>query len=330
MITKKEWGTMPDGRAVQLYTLNNENGMTISVSTYGAHLVSVLVPDKNGVVRDVVLGYDNLEGYLACNDYIGATVGRFANRLEKAQFSLNGKTYKLTVNDGSACLHGGGEFSHDLWTAEVDGDTLVMTFQSPDGAHGYPGNMTAKVRFSLDAENALHLDYAVESDAETIVNMTNHAYFNLFGGHKPMLEQKLWLDADVYSAVTEELIPIEDRPVEGTMFDFRTPKAVGEAVYDHNFMLNAGDGPKATVWAEENGIYMEMFTDLPGVQVYASCMLPEHTGKNGDKYGLGSGLCLETQLPPNTPNRPDKEKFSYTVKPGETWKTSTVYKFSIK
>ena len=330
MITKKDWGTMPDGRAVQLYTLHNENGMSVSVSTYGAHLVSVLVPDKTGVQRDVVLGYDDLAGYLACNDYIGATVGRFANRLANAEFSLNGKTYKVTANDGKNSLHGGGEFSHDLWTAETDGDVLVMTFASPDGANGYPGGMTAKVRFRLDAENALHLDYAAESDAETIVNLTNHAYFNLFGGDKPMLEQKLWLDADAYTAVDDELIPTGDVPVEGTKFDFRTPKAVGEAVYDHNFTLNDGDGPKATVWAEENGIFMEMFTDLPGVQVYASCMLPEHTGKNGAKYGLGSGLCLETQVPPNTPNRPECQKYDYIVKPGKPWTSSTVYKFSIK
>lgn len=330
MITKKEWGKMPDGREVRLYTIKNESGASVSISTYGAHLVSVMVPDKNGNLRDVVLGYDDLAGYLACNDYVGATVGRFANRIKNGQFTLNGKTYQVTLNDGKNSLHGGGELSHNVWQAEEDGDAVVMTYVSRDGAEGYPGNMTVKVRFTLDNENALHLDYEAAADAETPVNLTNHAYFNLFGGHKPMLEQKLWLHAETYTQVDEELIPVQDAPVEGTEFDFRTARAIAKPAYDHNFNLLGGEGAQATVWAEETGIYMEMFTDLPAVQVYASTMLPEHTGKGGAQYGLGYGLCLETQLPPNTPNRPECQKYKYTVKPGETWKSSTVYKFSVK
>ena len=329
MVTKQSWGRLPDGREVFLYTLDNGRGMTAKVTTYGGYLVSLCVPGKNGAV-DAVLGYDGLEGYLACNDYVGATVGRFANRLENAQFTLNGVTYKVTANDGRNTLHGGGEFSHDLWQGEIVGESLVLTFQSPDGAHGYPGNVTATVRFSLDEENGLHLDYEAESDRETVINLTNHAYFNLCGGHKPMLEQQLQLAAETYTTVREDLIPIGDASVEGTEFDFRKARPVGKAIYDHNFNLTEGDGAKATLYCEETGVCMEMFTDLPGVQVYASCMLPEHTGKGGARYGLGSGLCLETQVPPNTPNRPECRKFDYIAKPGKPWKSSTVYKFSVK
>lgn len=330
MITKKSWGKMPDGREVWLYTLNNQNGASVSVCTYGAHLVSVLVPDKNGVMQDVILGYDDLAGYLACGDYVGSTVGRFANRIAKGRFTLGGKTYQVTVNDGENSHHGGGELSHNVWQAEEDGDSVVMTYISADGAEGYPGTMTARVRVSLDQENALHLDYEAVSDAETIVNLTNHAYFNLLGGNKPMLEHKLWLNAETYTAVDDQLLPVGDVPVEGTEFDFRTPKAVGKAVYDHNFILSGKDGAQASVWAEETGIYMEMFTDLPGVQVYASTMLSEHTGKRGTKYGVGYGLCLETQVPPNAPNRPECANCNYIVKPDKPWKSSTVYKFSVK
>lgn len=328
MITKEIFGTLPCGTQAELYTITNENGMAVKVTTYGGILVSVLVPDKNGVIRDVVLGYDTLQEYVDNDGYLSATVGRFANRIVNACFTLNGKTYHLPKNDGSHSLHGGGGFSSKVFTARAVGEKLELSYLSPDGEDGYPGNLTMTVTFWLDSENALHLDYTAKSDADTICNLTNHAYFNLFGGEKPMLSHKLWLNADKYTATDAELIPVGDVTVEGTEYDFRTPKTVGSTIYDNNFVLGGGDGVQATVYEEETGILLEMFTDRPDVQVYASAMLTDRKGKNGCHYSYGHGLCLETQVPPNAPNRP--ECTGYVLPAGEVLKTSTVYRFSVK
>ena len=326
---KQVWGNLPDGREVFLYTLRNKNGMEAQISTYGGILVSLLVPDKTGNLQDVVLGYDTLQEYLTWDEYFGATVGRYANRIAGGKFTLNGKEYQVTQNDGDNCLHGGGEMSHDLWLAKEDGEVLELTFVSPDGSHGYPGTMTATVRLWLDEENSLHLDYTAKSDKETIVNLTNHAYFN-FSGEKTMLDHELWVNAEQYTAVDETLIPTADVHVSGTEFDFRTPKKVGRPIYDHNFLLRGGDGLQATVYDAKTGIFMEMFTDMPGVQFYTAGGMATHKGKGGCTYGSGAGLCLETQIPPNAPNRPECQKYNYIVKPGETWTSSTVYRFSVR
>ena len=328
MITKELFGYV-DGKQADLYTLKNENGMTVKVSTYGGILVSVIVPDKDGGFRDVVLGYDTLEEYVQNDGYLSATVGRFANRIALGKFTLNEKEYQVTVNNGRNSLHGGTGFSSKIWDAKVMGEVLELTYVSPDGEDGYPGTMTAKVRFTVDNTNCLHIVYDATCYADTICNLTNHAYFNLHGGTKPMLSHQLWLNAEQYTATDEELIPTGDVPVEGTAYDFRTPRAVGEAIYDNNFVLqNNACGPQASVYEKESGIYMVMFTDLPDVQVYSSTMLTDRQGKNGCRYGLGYGLCLETQLPPYAPNRPGTE--GWLLKAGERWKSETVYQFSVK
>jgi len=328
MITKEIFAALADGRPVELYTLTNETGMSVQVCTYGGILRSVCVPDKNGVTRDVVLGYDTLREYMDNDGYLSATVGRFANRIAFGRFTLNGREYQLPVNNGRHSLHGGVGFSSKLFTAKIEGEKLTLTYVSPDGEDGYPGTMTVSVTFWLDGENGLHLDYSAVSDADTICNLTNHAYFNLHGGEKDMLSHELWLNADAYTATDKELIPTGDVPVEGTIFDFRTPKAVATNVYDNNFTLRGGDGVQATVYEKETGILLEMFTDRPAVQVYASSQLKDRAGKNGCRYSYGYGLCLETQLPPNAPNRP--ECTGHVLKAGEEMKTSTVYRFSVR
>ncbi len=327
---KQSWGKLPDGREVFLYTLTNKAGMEAKISTYGGVLVSLLVPDKTGKLQDVVLGYDTLEEYRTRGEYFGALVGRFANRIANARFTLGGKTYVLAQNDGENCHHGGGEMSYGVWAAEEDGEKLKLTFVSPDGSHGFPGTMTATVWVWLDNENAIHFDYQAVSDAETIVNLTNHAYFNFTGGKNDVLEHKLFVNSGQYTTVDENMLPAGDVPVENTAFDFLTPRAVAAAAYDNNFVLLGGDGVQASVYEEKSGIFMEMFTDMPGVHIYASCAVPEYVGKYGCAYGPGIGLCLETQMPPNAPNRPECQKYNYIVKPGETWTSSTVYRFSVR
>lgn len=330
MIAKQIWGTLPDGQEVFLYTLRNETGMEARISTYGGCLVSLLVPDKTGALQDVVLGYDTLDEYRTRGEYFGALVGRFANRIANARFTLDGKTYVLRQNDGPNCHHGGGEMSYGVWSAEEEGETLKLTFCSPDGANGFPGAMTATVRIRLDEKNAIHFDYQAVSDARTVVSLTNHAYFNFTGGRRDVLDHVLSIEAQQYTEVDENLLPAKNVPVEGTDFDFRTPRAVSRAVYDHNFILSGGQGPQASVYDRESGIYMEMFTDMPAVHIYASCSVPEYVGKNGCAYGPGIGLCLETQMPTNTPNRPDCQKYNYLVGPGEVWTSSTEYRFKVR
>ena len=328
MITKETYGAMPCGKQVDAYTLTNKNGVAVKVLSMGATLVSILVPDRKGNMTDVLLGYDTLEEYLSGGNHVGGTVGRFANRLTKGRFTLEGKTYQVTINDGEHSLHGGDGIDFKVWDAAVSGETLTLTHVSPDGADGYPGTMTIVMHLTLDDDNALHLDYEATTDKTTIVNVTNHAYFNFTACEKDVLGHELWINADKYTATTEDLIPVADVPVEGTMYDFRTPKIIGKAEYDNNFVLNGGDGPQATVWEKESGIFMEVFTDRPGMQIYDSVMLPEQADKNGKRHGVGSGLCLETQVSPDAPNRP--ECSGYVLRPGEIWKTSTVYRFSVK
>jgi len=329
MITTQTFGNLSDGREVKLYTLKNTSGAYVKISTLGATIVSLCMPDRHGKLTDVVLGYDTLEEYLQNDGYLGATVGRYCNRIGGSRFTLKGKEYHLTVNDGKNSLHGGVGFSSKIWDAEaVEENAITFSCQSPDGEDGYPAGMTAKVTFTLTEDNALRLAYWATADGDTVCNLTNHAYFNLHGGEKTVLSHKLFLAAGEYTDTDAELIPVGDVSVAGTQFDFRAPKTIAEPVYDNNFVLASGDGVKASVYEEDTGIFMEMFTDLPGVQVYTSAMLTDRKGKNGVKYGKGQGICLETQCPPDGPNRFPEGKF-YLSK-GEVWQSETVYRFSVK
>ena len=331
MIIKEPFGKMPDGRAVEAYTLKNKNGMAVKVISLGATLVSIDVPDKAGNMRDVILGYDTVEGFLEGGNHLGGTIGRVANRIEKGRFTLDGKQYQVTVNDGENSLHGGSGIDFKLWEVKEDGaDALLMTYLSPDGEDGYPGNMTIQLRLSLDDDNALKFEYAATADQPTLCNLTNHAYFNLNGLRRDVLDHEMWLNSDTYTVTTDALIPIEDVPVEGTEYDFRKPRKLKKAMYDTNFFLLGGEGAQATVYDPESGIFMELFTDAPALQIYNSVMLPEQADKGGKRHGVGDGLCLETQLPPNAPNRESCKKYPFILRPGETWKSWTIYRFSVK
>ena len=318
-------GVFSGGKEIEKFILKSQDTTAVILS-YGAVIQSLIY---KGV--DTVLGYDTVEGYINNSTYQGSVVGRYVGRIKHGKFTHNGVEYQLALNaNGKHHTHGGFiGFNRKVWDAKVLGEVLELTYVSPDGEDGYPGTMTAKVRFTVDNTNCLHIVYDATSDADTICNLTNHAYFNLHGGTKPMLSHQLWINAEQYTATDEELIPTGDVPVEGTAYDFRTPRAVGEAIYDNNFVLqNTACGPQATVYEKESGIYMVMFTDLPDVQVYSSTMLTDRQGKNGGRYGLGYGLCLETQLPPNCPNR--EETGRWLLKAGERWTSETVYQFSVK
>lgn len=325
-VVKKElFGTLKDGRPVFSYTICSGAGAGVRFCEWGATLLSLWAPDKMGVLRDVVLGYDTLEEYLANGDYLGATVGRFANRIAHGRFSLGGQEYTLPLNDGKHSLHGGVGLSSKLWQGRVEGeDSVLFTCQSPHGEDGYGGNLLVELRVSF-RENALTLDYVAKTDRQTVVNLTNHAYFNLHGGEKTCLSHKLRLSAEAYTRTDQELIPVEDVPVAGTIYDFRVARPIETPVYDNNFLLS-GPGPQATLAEEETGIVLDVFTDCPGVQVYTSGMLTDRRGKDGRIYKKGQGICLETQQPPNAPNRFTEGGF--LVSPEEPWHSQTTYRLS--
>lgn len=323
--------TRPFGLGATLFTLDNGKGMQADITDYGATIVALRVPSKQGTI-DAVLGYESAEGYRDGDNYLGATVSRYGNRLGGAQFTLDGVTYRVQNNDGRNCLHGGSDYHVRLWQSEIRGEALALTFTSPDGDFGFPGAMMIEVVFFLDAQNGLHIDYTATSDRKTICNLTNHTYFNFTENREDVLSHELWLNADTYTATDDELIPTGDASVAGTPFDFRAVRPIKETIYDNNFNLRGGGGAQATLYEKTTGVLMEVFTDRPGVQVYASAMLPEQKGKNGAHHGLGAGLALETQVPPNAPNRPECAELRelYTVSPDRPWKSSTVYRFSVR
>ena len=328
-----------------LYTFENKNGMMMEVSDFGATLYSLIVPDRDGNAVDVVLGYDSMEEYGASTSGFGATIGRNGNRIANARFTLNGKEYQLEPNNNGNNLHSGTKFyQHRMWNVkETTENSITFSLHSPDGDQGFPGALDVNVTYTLTDDNELQLDYYGVPDADTVVNMTNHSYFNL-NGHASgsVLEQDVWMDADAFTATTDKLIPTgEIVPVEGTPMDFREKKPIGrdiqadyEAVklgggYDHNWCLNNG-GKFAKVIemsSDVSGITMEVYTDLPGVQVYTGNFLTEEVGKNGIIYRKHQGICFETQVYPDAINH---ENFpSPIVKKGEEYKTKTVYKFVI-
>lgn len=350
-LEKQPFGTTEDGTAIDRYTLSNANGMKVQITNYGGIVTSILVPDKNGKLADVVLGYDNLEGYLKNNPYFGCIVGRYGNRIARGKFKIDGKEYSLATNSGPNHLHGGLKgFDKVVWTAkEIRSQQTVgleLSYWSKDGEEGYPGNLAVTVAYTLSNDNALRIDYQATTDQPTICNLTNHSYFNLKdAGATPILDHELLLDADYITPVDSTLIPTGKlQPVAGTPFDFRTPTTIGARIdaedeqlrfgrgYDHNFVLNGQPGTLRRVGKlsePTSGRLLEIWTTEPGIQFYSGNFLDGSiTGKNGTVYQFRHGLCLETQHYPDSPNQPN---FPTTIlKPGEKYQTTTIYKFSIQ
>jgi len=349
MPTSASFGKTTEGTEVQLFTLSNAQGVKATITNYGGTLTSLLVPDKAGKLGDVILGFDNVSGYQSAefrksNPYFGALIGRYGNRIKAGKFTLDGKTYTLATNNGPNTLHGGNKgFNQMIWQAEpgtsADGQSLKLTYVSKDGEEGYPGTLKVTVVYTLTSDNALKIDYSATTDKATPLNLTNHAYFNLnHGAGKDILGHEVTLPADRYTVVDATLIPTgELRPVKGTPFDFTTPHAIGERIaqvpggYDHNWVLNGGAGQHAaaSVYEPVTGRTLEVSTDEPGVQFYTGNFLDGTlTGKGGTVYGKNAGFCLETQHFPDSPNQP---KFPSTVlKPGETFHSSSTYKFGVR
>lgn len=343
-IQKISFGRLPDGTEIKLYTLTNKNGLWARIMTYGATLVSLETPDRNGKLADIVLGFDSLDGYLKANPYFGSTVGRYANRIAKGSFTLDGVTYPLAKNNGENHLHGGVKgFDKVVWTAEpVEGEGAVgvkLSYLSQDGEEGYPGNLSVTVIYTLTDENELRISYEATTDKPTPVNLTNHSYFDLAGqGIGDILGHELMLNADAYTSVDEGLIPTgEILPVVGTPMDFTSPKAIGARMaevkggYDHNFVLRGGGKLKlaARVYEPTSGRVMEIDTTEPGIQFYTGNFLDGTiTGKGGKIYNRHDGFCLETQHFPDSPNKPN---FPSTIlRPGEKYSSLTAYRFYSK
>lgn len=345
MIEKMPFGKIGD-TDITLYKLTNPNGFSAEIMNYGATVVALYTPDKSGTMGDVILGYDSLSGYLQRgNPYFGAIVGRYANRIAKAQFVLDGKTYKLSANDNGNTLHGGLKgFDKVVWQA-VEGKTdtsatLTLTYQSKDAEEGYPGNLSVEVIYSVTKDNALQIDYKATTDKATPINLSNHNYYNLSAGQSPtILDHELMLNADHYTPVNAQLIPTgKIEAVKGGPMDFTSPKPVGKDIaqvqggYDHNFVLNkTGDGLSlaATLYDPASGRFMEMFTTEPGVQFYSGNFLNGSlTNKNGKSIPKHGGMCLEAQHFPNSPNQADFP--NVILKPGETYRQTTIYRFSTK
>ncbi len=351
-MTKASFGKLADGTAVDLYTLANSKGFEARITNYGGIVVSLKAPDKSGKLADVVLGFDKLDGYLKTHPFFGALAGRYANRIAKGQFKLGDKTYKLFVNNGPNSLHGGKiGFDKKVWTArdvsKSDEAGLELSYLSKDGEEGYPGNLNVTVTYWLTNNNELKIDYLATTDKETVLNITNHSYFNLAGaGNGDILKHEVMINADRVTAVDATLIPTgEVKPVAGTPLDFTKPQVIGARIddakdqqmvygkgYDHNFVLNNSTGAvalAARVTEPTTGRVLEVLTDQPGVQLYTGNFLDGTiTGKGGKVYPRRSGFCLETQHYPDSPNHPN---FPTTaLKPGEQFKSTTVFKFSVQ
>ena len=338
-IEKKSFGLLANGEEVSLFILKAGEA-SVTLTDYGATLVSVLLPDGRGGMDDLLLGCSTLNGYTEKHPFFGATVGRYANRIGGSRFSLGGKDYVLAANDGVNHLHGGLKgFNTFVWKAEpsegVRGPALRFSRTSPDGEEGYPGKMEVSVTFVLGAEGALSISYQARTDAETVVNLTNHAYFNLRGeGRGSILDHELALACSSYLPVNSDLIPTgEPRPVAGGPFDFRKAKKIGRDIaaaggYDHCFILDrsvSGLVDFADVLEPISGRRMTAATSLPGVQLYSGNFLAGFAGKRGSSYDKHGGFCLETQLFPDSPNKPGYP--SSRLLPGETWAHETVYRF---
>lgn len=342
--TMKSYYGIIGSDSVFQFTLTNKNGMAVKILNYGGTVTDILTPDKNGKLGDVILGYDSLSGYLQTgNPYFGCLVGRYANRIANAKFTLDKKEYTLAANNNGNTLHGGLKgFDKVIWTVKSYTDSsLALSYFSKDAEEGYPGNLTVDVGYSLGADNSLKIEYAASTDKATPVNLTNHCYFNLSAGaDSTILDHELMLNADKYTPVNDKLIPtgkIDD--VKGTPMDFTSAKKIGKDIaavtggYDHNWVLNRiGNSLEmiGSVYHAGSGRYMEVFTTEPGIQFYSGNFLDGSLSntRGGVKYVQHAGLCLETQHFPDSPNQPS---FPSTIlKPGETYHHTTVYKFSAK
>ncbi len=348
---KTLFGKLPDGREVDQYTLTNASGSQVKIINYGAAVTSIIVPDRHGKYEDIVLGYDSLRGYLNDKSYFGAIVGRFGNRIAKGRFQLDGKDYQVTVNDGENHLHGGKiGFNKVLWNTQIVKNsaepTLELTYISPNGEEGYPGQVTLTVRYTLTNNNELRIDYKGTTDQTTILNPTHHSYFNLTGSFtQTILNHMLTIEADAFTPVDKGLIPTgQIADVTNTPMDFRTATAVGAHInepyeqllfgrgYDHNWVLRNYDGKVrkvAELYEPVSGRLMTVFSDQPGMQFYSGNFLDGTvTGKNGIVYQKRTGLCLETQCYPDSPNQPGFP--SVIITPGDTYQQTTIYRFSTK
>ena len=348
-VTKQSFGTV-DGQSVDLYTLTNAHGLEAKITNYGGIVVSLRVPDRTGAFDDVVLGYDNLEAYLKSMSYFGAIIGRYGNRIGKGRFTLNGVEYKLPINNGENSLHGGVKgFDKVIWNARsrntMNGPALELTYLSRDGEEGYPGNLSAKVIYTLTNYDELKIDYFATTDKDTVVNLTHHSYFNLAGqGNGDILNHRLTISANHFTLVDAGLIPTgEFRNVKGTPFDFMGQSTIGSRInqddeqlklgngYDHTWVLNGKTGQLqqvATVVEDTTGRMMEVWTTEPGMQFYTGNFLDgKLPGKGGKVYQRRFGFCLETQHYPDSPNKPN---FPSTVlRRGRRYRSTTVYRFAI-
>ncbi|MBE6600517.1 MAG: galactose mutarotase [Ruminococcaceae bacterium] len=348
-IQKKAFGILADGKKVSAYTLRNENGMKVKILDFGGTLVQIKVPDREGNRADVICGYDQLDSYINGDGYQGALIGRFGNRIARGRFTLDGKSYKVSINNNANSLHGGiCGFNAKIWAAEaVDGDEpeLILSLVSPDGEEGFPGKLEVKVRYKLTKDNSLEIHYNAVTDKPTILNLTNHAYFNL-GGYDSgtVLDHKLWLDAESYLPTTDDLIPTgEIRPVDGTPFDFRRETVIRDQFdmtnedikiaggFDHCFNFAGGETKepvlRAVLTDEKSGRKMEMYTNQPCVQFYSGNFMNngKYPFKNNYPQGLQNAMCLETQKMPDAINH---DNFTDCVlRPGEVYEYTTIYKF---
>ncbi len=347
LLSKKQFQSELEGKIIDLFTLSNSNGIHIQICNFGARVVSLFVPDKGGEFDDIVLGFPCIEDYLKHrNTYFGATIGRYANRIAKGQFDLNGKTYFLSKNNGNNHLHGGNELNNVVWKmVSFDKKHLKLKHVSPDGEMGYPGTVEIFVNYSLSENNELEIEYFGESDQDTILNLTHHSFFNLKGeGRGDILAHQIRINAKQFTPINDESIPLKDsEQTDLSPFDFNQLNTIGERInvehqqvkngkgYDHNFVLNKTIGAfgwAAKVVEPSSGRTLEVFTDKPGLQFYSGNFLDGTLkGKRGETYGFRSGFCLEPQFFPNSPNRPD---FPSTIlKKGENYYSKTMYQFGV-
>ena len=347
-ITQKPFGKTKAGENAVLYTITNNNGMKVSFTDYGANIVSIIVPDREGQFADVALGFKNIEGYEENKPGFGSLIGRNANRISGARFELNGNVYQLQKNEGENNLHGGNPgYNTVMYETEIyeEEDMITIDFSrlSPDLEQGFAGNLDITVSYSLTENNELIIEYHAVSDKDTVVNMTNHSYFNLAGHNSgSILDHKVWIKANQFSPTGDDLIPTgEFRDVEGTPMDFRVAKPIGQDInsdygplqqaggYDHNYVLDISQDEVekiAELEDDSSGRVMEVYTDMPGLQLYTSNMLtPVENGKDGASYGKFAGVCFETQYFPNACNTPNFK--SSVLKAGEHYEFTTIYKF---
>ena len=345
-LLQSNFRTEVDGKKTDLYILRNKNNMEVCITNFGGRIVSVMVPDKDGQMRDVVLGFDSIQDYISKPSDFGASIGRYANRINQGRFTLDSIEYQLPQNNYGHCLHGGPQgFQYRVFDAvQPNPQELELTYTAEDGEEGFPGNITCKVLMKLTDDNAIDIRYEAETDKPTIVNMTNHSYFNLDGDAARNEAHLLTIDADYYTPVDSTFMTTgEIAPVEGTPMDFRTPHEVGERIdedfealnfgkgYDHTYILNKKEENELSLCARcvspKTGIVMECYTTQPGVQLYTgNWMTGNFVGKNGQRYPARAALCLETQHYPDSPNKPEYP--STVLRPGEVFESKTIYKFS--